>query len=191
MTQHPINPYQPVASVDQENAHALSEIHFRLTQRILRCGESKYLIQSHSSLLVLGSLLIITLSTVIFIAAMYYGEISFFRSIIGTMVASALGYLALVHRAKIEVRQNLKKHGMVDGAVCSIFMGKGQVTINTPAGTFHWPASTLRTYKTQKGHLLLPQEPIFAIIPKVNEATRAEYKQLIKAIKYQPREYSE
>ena len=135
----------------------------------------------------LGSILIITTSTVIFIVAMFSGALSFLAALIGTMVAASTTYLALVHRAKLEIRQNLKRHGMEDGAVCSATMNTDSVIINTPTGTYHWPTGKLRTYKTQKGQLLIPREPIFLIIPKVNESTRAEYKQLVKAIKSQTR----
>ena len=187
MTPDSINPYRPAVAVSEKNADTVSTIQFRLTQRLLRHSESKYLIQSNSSRLMLGSILIITTSTVIFIVAMFSGALSFLAALIGTMVAASTTYLALVHRAKLEIRQNLKRHGMEDGAVCSATMNTDSVIINTPTGTYHWPTGKLRTYKTQKGQLLIPREPIFLIIPKVNESTRAEYKQLVKAIKSQTR----
>ena len=187
MTLDSINPYRPTVAVSEKNADTVSEIQFRLTQRLLRHSEAKYLIQSNSKRLMLGSMLIITISTVIFIVAMYSGTLSFFTALIGTMVTASTAYLALVHHAKIEIRQNLKRHGMEDGAVCSITMNEDSVIINTPAGTYHWPFGKLRTYKTQKGQLLIPREPIFLIIPKVNESTRAQFKELVKAIKIQTR----
>ena len=134
-----------------------------------------------------SSMLIIAISTVIFIFAMLSGAFSFITALIGTMVAASTTYLALVHRAKLEIRQNLKRHGMEDGAVCSATMSIDSVIINTPTGTYHWPTSKLRSYKTQKGQLLIPREPIFLIIPKVNESTRAEYKKLVKVIKSRTR----
>ena len=187
MTPDSINPYRPTVAVSEKNADAESEIQFRLTQRLLRHGEAKYLIQTNSTRLMLGSLLIITTSTAIFIVSMYFGSLSFFTALIVTMVAASTAYLALVHHKKIEIRQNLKRYGMEDGAVCSVTMNEDAVIINTPASTFHWPTGKLRTYKTQKGLLLIPREPIFMIIPKLNESTRAEFKELVKAIKSQTR----
>ena len=180
-----INPYQPSVAVSENNAGPVSEIQFRLTQRILRYGESKYLIHCYSIRLMLGSMLIIAVSTVIFIVTVYLGALSFFTSLVGTMIAATTVYLALVHHAKTEIRQNLKQYGMEDGAVCSVTLREGSVIINTPTGLYDWPAAKLRSYKTQKGQLLLPRESIFLIIPKVNESTRAEYKRLVKAIKSQ------
>ncbi len=185
MTPNSINPYRPATAVSEKNADAVSTIQFRLTQRLLRHSEAKYLIQSNSIRLMLGSMLIITISTAIFIFAMFSGALSFFTALIGTMVAASTAYLALVHHAKIEIRKNLKRHGMEDGAVCSVTMKQESVVINTPAGTYDWPTRKLRTYKTQKGQLLIPRDPIFLIIPKMNESTRAEYKELVKAIKNQ------
>ncbi|MCH1440252.1 MAG: hypothetical protein L7W43_11390 [Rubripirellula sp.] len=187
MTLDSINPYRPSVAISEKNLDVVPEIQFRLTHRILRYSESKYLIRSHSSRLMLGSMLIITLSTVIFFVAMYFGALSFFTALIGTMAAASAIYLALVHHAKIEIRQNLEAYGMEDGAACSITMNNGAVIINTPTGTYQWPADKLRTYRTQKGQLLLPQEPLFLIIPKVNESTRGEYKELIKTIKSKAR----
>lgn len=183
MTQDPINPYQPVASVTDENEHGLSEIQFELTRRILRSGESKYLTHSSSNRRLITSLVIIALSTMIFIVALSYGEYTFITSMMMTMGGAAFVYSALLRQSKIEARQNLSRYGMVDGAVCTVSMSAGQVTFTTPAGKFHWPAFSLKIYRTPKGHLLLPPERVFLIIPKANDSTRAEYKQLIKAIK--------
>ena len=183
MTQEPINPYQPVASLTDENEHGLSEIQFQLTRRILRSGESKYLTHSSSNRRLIDSLVIIALSTMIFIVAVSYGKYTFISSMIMTLVGATFVFSALLHRSKIEARQNLSRYGMVDGAVCTVSMSAGDVTFTTPAGKFHWPASSLKIYRTPKGHLLLPRERVFLIIPKANDSTRAEYKQLIKAIK--------
>jgi len=183
MTQDPINTYQPVASVAHESEHTLSEIQFRLTRRILRAGESKYLTHSSSNRRIIDSLVIIALSTVIFIVALSYGKYPFITSLFMTLWGAALVYSALLRRSKIECRENLSRYGMVDGAVCTVFMSAGQVTLTTPVGTFHWLTNNLKIYRTPKGHVLLPRERVFLIIPKTNDSTRAEYKQLIKAIK--------
>lgn len=187
MTTHPINPYQPAAAVSEKNSDSITEIQFRLTTRLLRYGESKYLIHAYSRRLMLGSLLSIFLSTLIFVVAVYSGTVSFLTAFVGTMIATTAIYLALVRSAKITIRENLKRHGMSDGAACSVTMQAGTVVIHTPTGVYRWVAEKLKTYRTQKGQLLLPREPIFLIIPKVNESTRAEYKELIKAIKSQAR----
>jgi len=183
MTQDPINPYQPVASLTDKNEHDLAEIQFQLTRRILRSGESKYLIHSSSNGRLISSLALISLSTLVFIAVQAYGIYTFITSMIVTLGGAAFVYSALLHRSKIEARQNLIRYGMVDGAACTVSMSAGQLTFTTPAGKFHWPASNLKIYRTPKGHLLLPHERVFLIIPKANDSTRAEYKQLIKAIK--------
>lgn len=183
MTQEPTNPYQPVASLTDENEHGKSEIQFQLTRRILRTGESRYVIYASSNRRLIASLAIITLSTILFIAALPYGIHTFITSMIMTLVGAAFVYSALLYRSRIEARQNLIQYGMVDGATCIVSMSAGQVTFTTPAGKFHWPASELRIYRIPRGHLLLPRERVFLMIPKANDSTRAAYKQLIKAIK--------
>lgn len=183
MTLDRINPYQPVSSVSDENEHDLPDIQFQLTRHILRAGESKYLTHSSSNRRLIDSLVIIGVSTTISIVALSYGQYTFYASMIITMVVAAFVYSALLHRSKMEARENLSRYGMVDGAVCTVSVSGGQVTFTTPTGKFHWPASSLKIYRTHKGHLLLPREQVFLIIPKANDSTYAEYKQLIKAIK--------
>ena len=84
MTQEPTNPYQPVASLTDENEHGKSEIQVQLTRRILRTGESRYVIYASSNRRLIASLAIITLSTILFIAALPYGIHTFITSMIMT-----------------------------------------------------------------------------------------------------------
>ncbi len=183
MSENYLNPYRPTVSTELQEGQELAEVRFRMTNHRLRYGESKYLLHWHGLRLFLGSMVMISASTVIFITALYYGKISFLTSIVITLAAATASYMALVHNAKIAIRENLKRYGMLDGAVCSVSLIDHKIELTTPSGTFVWPAQNMKIYKTRKGHLLCPENLVFLMIPKANESTRAAYKQLIRNVK--------
>jgi len=128
-------------------------------------------------------MVMIFLSTGLFILTIPDGLISFLTSIMIAMGASAAAYLALIHNAKMAIRENLKRYGLLDGAVCSLSLIDRRIELATPSGTFAWHTPNMKIYNTRKGHLLCPEKLVFLIIPKANDSTRTAYKLLIKNLK--------
>ena len=191
MPEQSLNPYRPTVSTELREEHEMAEVRFRLTQHLLHYGESKYLLHCLSTRLFLGSMVMISLSTGLFILAMYYGQFSFVTSIVIALGTSAAVYEAMIHNTKVTIRENLKRYGMRDGAVCSLSLIDHNIELSTPSGTYKWHTQNVKIYNTHKGHLLCPEKLVFLIIPKANDSTRTAYKLLIKNLKSRRLEHSD
>ncbi|MGI9470605.1 MAG: hypothetical protein ACR2NZ_03665 [Rubripirellula sp.] len=169
MSQSSPNPYQPAAPIEPA-IDAVDGHDFRITTRLLRFGEAQYLLHWRSSRLVTGSLTMILLSAMVFVAAMLQGRLSFGIAVIGAVTVSTLVYGALVRRDSVQIRQNLQRLGLVDGAAFDVDLTPEEMILHSPNGVFRWPRDSLRTYRTRKGILLCPEPLTFVLVPSQNES---------------------
>ena len=173
MTEASFNPYQPVAVEPAGAAVDPGELSFRVTLALNAHAESQYLLRWHSRRLLVGSLLMIALSFgLIAYSAIYLGGIIFLVTVIGVMSISATIYLALVHRAKANLRERQRIHGLNNGAVYTVELDEDQLQLTSPMGVFRWPVGNVRVYRTTKGRLLCPEPLAYIFVPNTSESSQ-------------------
>lgn len=161
-----LNPYQPAIPIEPPSEAETETIPFQLTSGLLRYGESQYLLHWRSGRLVAGSLTMIVLSAIVFVAAMFRGSLLFGIAVFGSVTASTIAYTLLIRRDSVQIRQNLQRLGLVDGAAFDIEFTGDELALSSRNGIFRWPRQSLRAYRTRKGILLCPEPLTFVLIPK-------------------------
>lgn len=184
MDQSHLNPYQPCQPADWKpdliEDSLAAAVSFRLTLSMLRHGEAQYLLHYHATRLMIGSLLIILANVLFFILSLSLGPLVFPASLPIALTVSALAYLALVHRSKARIREQLHDHGLLGDVGCSVLLNDQQLTLTTPGGRYQWPAHEITSYRTRRGLLLCPQPLLFILVPKRNESSPSAFQSLLK-----------
>ncbi|WP_372723324.1 hypothetical protein [Novipirellula sp.] len=181
-----VNPYQPVATPADAVAAALADgdVHFAASQSQLRFAESQYLLRQHSFRLFFGSLAMIACSmfAIALILWRFPNPFSFVAALVGAMVVSSCLYLAMVHRTKMKIREQLRTHGLVQDYQCTIRLDPGQVVLASPLGTYAWQNEDVKVYRTRKGVLLCPEPFLFIFVAKASEFKDASYSEFRKRL---------
>ncbi|GAA5509320.1 hypothetical protein [Novipirellula caenicola] len=181
-----VNPYQPAATSPDAGDAALADgdVHFAASQSQLRFAESQYLLRQHSFRLFFGSLAMIACSmfAIALILWRFPNPFSFVASLIGAMVVSSCLYLAMVHRTKMKIREQLRSHGLVQDYQCTIRLDPDQVVLTSPLGVYAWRNENVRVYRTRKGVLLCPEPLLFVFVPKTSDFVDASYNEFRKRL---------
>ena len=181
-----VNPYQPVATPsDAVSAVAADgDVHFSSNQSQLRCAESQYLLRQQSFRLFFGSLAMIACSmfAIALILWRFPNPFSFVAALVGTMVISSFLYLAMVHSAKMKIREQLRTHGLVQDYQCTIRLDPDRVVLTSPLGTYAWRNENVKVYRTRKGVLLCPEPFLFVFIAKTSDFKDATYSEFRKRL---------
>ncbi|WP_442509537.1 hypothetical protein SH528x_001116 [Novipirellula sp. SH528] len=184
-----VNPYQPVAApsdVVAAAAHAAADgdVHFSSNQSQLRFAESQFLLRQQSFRLFFGSLAMIACSmfAIALILWRFPNPFSFVAALIGAMVISTCLYLAMVHSAKMKIREQLLTHGLVQDYQCTIRLDPDQVVLTSPLGIYAWRNANVKVYRTRKGVLLCPEPFLFVFIAKTSDFKDASYSEFRKRL---------
>ncbi|EMI22736.1 membrane protein [Rhodopirellula maiorica SM1] len=180
-----VNPYQPVMTPENSVvADVDGDVHFAASQSQLRFAESQYLLRQHSFRLFFGSLAMIACSmiAIALILWRFPNPFSFVAALIGTMVVSSGLYLAMVHKAKMKIREQLRTHGLVQDYQCTIRLDPDQVVLTSPLGVYAWRNAKVKVYRTRKGVLLCPEPFLFVFVPKTSNFIDASYNEFRKRL---------
>lgn len=175
-----INPYQPPLQSDApELTTGESAVRFYTTDTNLRFAESHFVLRLHPLRLVLVSLALIGVSSVAMVGAMFLLGIEVFLVVSAiSLCGSAVIYLASVSRSKQQLRQRWREYGFRSGTLSSVSTEDDQLVLQSPAGTYRWPLSTIKTYWTRKGLMLSPEPMVCLFVPKKNESPPEAYRAL-------------
>lgn len=165
-----INPYQPPAPAGSDPAPAASEIRFYTTDANLRFAESHFVLRLHPLRLVLVSLALIGISSVAMVGAMFVSTSAFLLASAVSIIISAVIYLACVYRSKLRLRQQWHQYGLRSGTVSSVTTDCEDLVLQSPAGVFRWPLTSVNSYWTRKGIMLAPEPMLCLFVPKKNQS---------------------
>lgn len=176
MHQTRINPYQPVEiTPDPIEFDADREVAFRMTTSRLKHAEAHLLIRVHWLRLIVGSLTLIMASGAAMFWSASIGAIQYVVASVASLAISSTVYLGLVHQSKMRIRDELRAHGMVAGAICSIAADDEGLTLSTPTGVYRWPTETVKFYRVPRGFLLSPARLLPIFVPKRNQSSSQAY----------------
>ena len=160
------------------------DVHFCSSQSQLRFAESQFLLRQHSFRLFFGSLAMIVCSmfAIALILWRFPNPFSFVAALVGAMVISGCLYLAMVHRTKMKIRDQLRTHGLVQDYQCTIRLNPNQVVLTSPLGIYTWANANVKVYRTRKGVLLCPEPFLFVFVPKTSTFKDASYSEFRKRL---------
>ncbi|TWU41847.1 hypothetical protein [Novipirellula artificiosorum] len=175
-----MNPYEPSKALPTETAPVPFpdpgpiDVAFRVTRRDLRYAESQFVLKLHLLRLSLGSFAIILVSSGIVAGLAMMGH--FVVGWIAAMILSATAYLALVHRSKMEIREQLVVHGLTPNARCNLRLRGDQLALATPTGIYRWPRKGVTVHRTFRGLLLCPEPRIYLFVSKRSDFQNETYR---------------
>ncbi len=172
-----VNPYQSpteasAAPIDAGSATA----EFRLSERHLRFAESKYLLFLCGGRLTFASLAMIALMLIVTLDPLkWFGEpgpssqpvsLSLLVRGLAVMALATVIYLALIHKARRSVRQQLQSHGVTAGADLTVSIADSKLHCSGPKGTFSYPLRKTHLIRTGRGVIIALPDQLFCFVPK-------------------------
>ncbi|MFG0261531.1 MAG: hypothetical protein ACF788_03995 [Novipirellula sp. JB048] len=173
------NPYQPVVPPSDATQHVDDQdVYFSVTRSQWRFAESQFLLNRYAYRLSFLSLVMIVgaVAAIVMVLAHFPSPLSFVVVLLASMGLSTCLYLAMLHHAKVRLRQRQIEHGLQRDVPCSIRLDSDRLWLSTPLGIYVWQRAGLKTYRTRKGLLVCPEPFLFVFLPKASDFQNGDYK---------------